>query len=239
MFDEETFDNIPENFCLMSWNIFKIDHKKTDLFNNYIQATHDEHNIDIFCLQESKYSDATTFPISKFHINFASNIALKNHDYGVTTASHIPTKKNIRVLTTHKESVINTHKASLISHFSFGKQTLIIVNIHAINFKSNKVYEYEFERIKEFLNLKNNKNPIIIAGDFNTWNRTRIKLIKDFCREFNFKVAFLDGKELIKSFQNNPLDFVLYRDLKLEKALALDCNKISDHNPIITYFSKD
>ena len=145
--------------------------------------------------------------------------------------------KNVRILTIHRESVINTHKASLITHLNVQNTKVVIVNIHAINFKSNKVYGYEFEKIKEVINSKKYKHPIIIAGDFNSWNRKRVKLIKDFCREFNFKVAFLEEADLIKSFQKNHLDFVLYRGLKLDKACALDCQKISDHNPIITNFS--
>lgn len=95
------------------------------------------------------------------------------------------------------------------------------------------------KKIKEFIKLDEKQNPIIIAGDFNTWNRKRVKFIKDFCREFNFKVAFLDDHELVKTFQKNHLDFVLYRGLKLQKDLALDCQSLSDHNPIITYFEKN
>ncbi|AIT09590.1 endonuclease [Candidatus Francisella endociliophora] len=230
---EETFDT----FSLMSWNTYKIDYKNTELFKTYIRQIYFEHNIDIFCLQEAVHHSDTKFPIEQFDINFASNIILRTHNYGVANVSHYPTLKNVKILTTHRESVINTHKASLITHFNICNQKVVVVNIHAINFKSNKVYEYEFEKIKEFINPEKYKYPIIIAGDFNTWNRKRIKLIKDFCREFGFKVAFLDEPNLIKSFQKNHLDFVLYRGLNLEKACVLDCQKISDHNPIIANFS--
>jgi len=238
MFGRNKTQSIEDKFCLMSWNVFKIDHKKHDTFNSYIKKIHSEHDVNIFCLQESKYSEETEFPIYKFHTNFASNLTMKNHNYGVTTACNIPSLKNIKILTTHRESVINTHKASLVSHFKFANTQLTVVNIHAINFKTNKVYEYEFEKIKEYLQLEHKDNPIIIAGDFNTWNRARIKFIKDFCREFNFKIAYLEDNALVKTFQNNPLDFVLYRGLKMEKAFVLDCEKISDHNPIIAYFNK-
>ena len=238
MFSNNSQGSISEKFCLISWNIYKRDHKNTELFHSYVKKLHQQYAIDIYCLQESKHSDDSKFPIEKYHINFASNIEFKNHNYGVTTASKIVANKNIKVLTTHKESVINTHKASLITHYPFEGNTLTVVNIHAINFKTNKVYEYEFEKIKELLQIDKVKNPIIIAGDFNTWNRYRIKLIKDFCREYGFKVAYLDDSRLVKTFQNNPLDFVLYRGLDLERAFVLDCDKVSDHNPIITYFKK-
>ncbi|MED7788117.1 endonuclease/exonuclease/phosphatase family protein [Francisella sp. 19X1-34] len=236
MFDSETRTDCSKRFCLMSWNTYKIDYKDSQAFNSYINQVHAEHDVDIFCLQEAVHHHETRFPIEQFDINFASNIVLRYHNYGVATVSHYPVIKNVRILTTHRESVINTHKASLITHFNIGNTKVIVVNIHAINFKSNRVYEYEFEKIKEVINPKKYKYPIIIAGDFNSWNRKRVKFIKDFCREFNFKVAFLEGADLIKSFQNNHLDFVLYRDLKLEKACVLDCQKISDHNPIITSF---
>lgn len=221
----------------MSWNTFKVNRKNTMLFERYIINMHNQHDIDIFCLQEAVHNSSSCFPIDNFSTNFASNINLKNHNYGVATISHYKTTKNIKILTTHKESVINTHKASLISHININNTKVVVVNIHAINFKSNKVYEYEFEKIKDFIKPKNISHPIIIAGDFNTWNRTRVKLIKDFCRTFNFKVAFLEEGELVKSFQKNYLDFVLYRGLILDDAKAIDCQKISDHNPIIANFS--
>lgn len=221
---------------IMSWNAYKVDHKKPQIFADFIKNTYKQFNIDIFCLQEAVDRSQSYFPIENFNVNFASNIVLKNRNYGVATVTNMPISKSMKVLTTHKESVINTHKASLISHIDFYGQEIVIVNIHAINFKSNKIYEYEFEKIKEFISLDKYHHPIIIAGDFNSWNRKRVKLIKDFCREFNFKIAFLDEPNLIKSFQNNHLDFVLYRGLTLDNACVLDCKRISDHNPIIAKF---
>ncbi|AJI53574.1 endonuclease/exonuclease/phosphatase family protein [Francisella philomiragia] len=236
MFERDSKKNQSTKFCLMSWNSYKIDYKDTETFKAYIRHTYFNHNIDIFCLQEAVHQHDTKFPIDKFDINFASNIVLRSHNYGVATVSHFPVIKNVKILTTHRESVINTHKASLITHLNIEGTKVVVVNIHAINFKSNKVYEYEFEKIKEYISPEKYKHPIIIAGDFNTWNRRRVKLIKDFCREFSFKVAFIDEPQLVKSFQSNHLDFVLYRGLNLEKASVLDCKKISDHNPIIAEF---
>lgn len=221
---------------LMSWNAYKVDHKKPQIFADFIKATYTKFDINIFCLQEVVDYPKSQFPIENFRVNFASNIVLKNRNYGVATVTNSPINKSIKILTSHKESVINTHKASLISHIDFYGHRVIIVNIHAINFKSNRVYEYEFKKIKELINLDKHHHPVIIAGDFNSWNRKRLKLIKDFCREFSFKIAFLDEQKLVKSFQNNHLDFVLYRKLKLDNACVLDCNKISDHNPIIAKF---
>ena len=226
----------PKYLSLMSWNTYKVDHKSPQVFSDYIKENHSRFDIDIFCLQEAVHHSQSCFPIENFTVNFASNIILKSRNYGVATVTNMPTSKSIKVLTTHRESVINTHKASLISHIDFDGQEIVVVNIHAINFKSNRVYEYEFEKIKEFICLDKYKHPIIIAGDFNTWNRKRVKLIKDFCREFNFKIAFLDEPNLIKSFQNNHLDFILYRGIRLDSACVLDCKKISDHNPIIARF---
>ena len=226
----------PKYLSLMSWNTYKVDHKNPQVFADYIREIYAQFEINIFCLQEAVHHSHSYFPIENFSVSFASNIILKSRNYGVATATNMPISKSIKVLTTHKESVINTHKVSLVSHIDFHGQEVVVVNIHAINFKSNRVYEYEFEKIKEFISLDKYHHPIIIAGDFNSWNRKRVKLIKDFCREFSFKIAFLDEPNLVKSFQNNHLDFILYRGLSLDSACALDCKKISDHNPIIARF---
>ncbi len=223
-------------FCLMSWNTYKIDHKTPEIFKKYIRNTHDTYAVDVFCLQEAVHHDKTTFPIDNFETVFASNIVLKNYNYGVATFSKHPITKKTKILTTHRESVINTHKASLITDIVINGTKIVIVNIHAINFKSARVYEYEFEKIKNLIQPEKNSHPIIIAGDFNSWNKKRVKIMKDFCHEFDFKIAFLDEDHLVKSFQKYSLDFILYRGLSLENATALDCIKISDHNPIIANF---
>jgi endonuclease/exonuclease/phosphatase (EEP) superfamily protein YafD len=220
----------------MSWNTYKIDHKTPQIFKNYIRDIHDTYAIDVFCLQEAVHNDQTTFPIDNFETVFASNIERKKQNYGVATVSSHTITRKTKILTTHRESVINTHKASLITDIVINGIKIVIVNIHAINFKSSRVYEYEFEKIKSIIQPKINSHPIIIAGDFNSWNKKRVKIIKDFCLEFGFKTAFLDEEHLVKSFQKYSLDFILYRGLYLENATALDCVKISDHNPIVANF---
>jgi len=225
-------------FNLLSWNIYKVDHKDRDHFENYIQKINHALDVDIYCLQESKYKDQISFPINGFYSYFAANIQLKKHAYGVTTATNSKSLYAKPMLTQYKESVINTHKVSLLTCHSFNdNEELIVINLHAINFRSTKIYVREFKKIEALIG-EYKDSRMVIAGDFNTWNRKRIKYIKYFCRKKGFKIAFLDNHQYVKKFANNPLDFVLYKNLKVLQAKALYFADISDHNPIFVRFLK-
>ena len=153
-------------FCLMSWNTYKIDYKTPEIFKEYIRDTHDAYTVDVFCLQEAVHHDKTIFPVDNFETVFASNIVRKNHNYGVATASKHPVTRKTKILTTHRESVINTHKASLITDIVINGTKIVIVNIHAINFKSARIYEYEFEKIKSIIQPEKKLSPYYYSRRF-------------------------------------------------------------------------
>ena len=77
-----------------------------------------------------------------------------------------------------KESVLGPHKSLLLSNYLFkAGNSLLILNVHAINFRENQRYGIELER---FLNLlKAHKGPMILAGDFNSWNKKRMDKLQE------------------------------------------------------------
>ena len=80
--------------------------------------------------------------------------------------------------------------------------------------------------------------PVIVAGDFNNWNKKRNTLIHEFCETLGLTQATFEEDKHIKRFAKHPLDLILYRNLKCDYALAVDSQQISDHNPLLLKLSK-
>ena len=187
-------------------------------------------------LQEAKYTKQVPFELHEFSYALASNIETSKHLYGVMTAARIKFETVETKLTTKREVGVMTHKSQLITkHRLPNGQTLHIVNIHAINFVSAKLFIHEMEMIKE--KVKQIEGPVIIGGDFNNWTDKRAHLIEEYREELGFKQAEIIEKRHIKHLFAKPLDHIFYRGITLLHAEAIDTGRVSDHNPIYATFS--
>ena len=69
-------------------------------------------------------------------------------------------------MTLAREAFISTRKNTLITIYQFqNKEMLMVVNIHAINFRSLAWYQWELSRLHDLIN--GHEGPMILAGDFN------------------------------------------------------------------------
>ena len=233
-----TTDYVPECFSLLSWNIYKINHKKPADFQAVIKDINRACAVKFYCLQEAKYNDGATFPLKGFALYFAANLQLKSHAYGVLTASNVKCRLSEQILSKKTEFLLNTHKSSLVNHYVFADRTpLILINVHAINFKNTKAYGAEIEQLHDYLQACPDA-PTVIAGDFNCWNQKRKHLIRDFCQQLDLTLADFTDAHHIKHFARHPLDLVMYKNLNCELATAIERRKISDHNPLLLKFSR-
>ena len=165
----------------------------------------------------------------------ASNIETFRHLYGVVTATKVAFTTIIPNLTYRREIGLITYKSMLITHHELPNgQNLHVVNIHAINFVSINIFAKELEKIKA--ELHSCSGPIIVGGDFNNWTKKRIKALETFQHALGLEKAEVEQEHHIKQIFTKPLDHIFYRDLKLLKAVAIDTEKISDHNPIYATF---
>ena len=91
--------------------------------------------------------------------------------YGVLTASQIAFTDVQTRLTSKREGIIATHKSYMMSYHPLpNEQSLLVVNVHAINFVSANYFLREMELLRAELNHHN--GPLIVAGDFNVWKQT-------------------------------------------------------------------
>ena len=226
---------LPECFTLLTWNLHKVD------FSHYIHrpisTLIDIEPPHLLSLQEAAIqSQQPKF----FNLPFvmAPNIQRQHKHFGVLTASHHHCTAQHQCLTRSRELGFATHKTALITEHNLANgQILTHVNIHAINFVPHMIFKKELSLL--WTNLAHRNGPMIISGDFNTWNQTRLKTLLQATSQLQLKAVTYPDSRAIKTMLRQPLDHIFYRDLTLVTSEVLSIPQISDHNPLIATFRQN
>ncbi len=225
---------IPDDFSLLCWNVHKENLKKK--FIPLIRDWKEKYQLDLILLQEAIFSPAL-FSIAGFPFVGAANIRLPKHFSGVVTAAGADPFSSQFQMTRAREALISTRKNTLITIYRFkNKDLLMVVNIHAINFRSLAWYQWELSRLYDLIN--GHVGPMILAGDFNCWRQSRKTILDDFTKMLDLVHAQPRYPEHIKEWFGFQLDRVYSRELISVDIKALDCKSFSDHNPIIASFAR-
>ena len=109
-------------------------------------------------------------------------------------------------------------------------QALLLVNVHLINFEMNPTTYEEQLRILMQL-VSQHQGPLVLSGDFNSWNGYRAQIIRKVINEFDLEeVSFTQDHRL--RFLGNPLDHVFVRGLNVLNATT-EPTESSDHAPLL------
>jgi endonuclease/exonuclease/phosphatase (EEP) superfamily protein YafD len=230
------FENtvIPDEFSLLCWNIHKENFKKK--FPLLIQDWKALYSLDLLILQEARVSEMI-YSIAGFPFVGAANLSFPRYSSGVVTAASADPFSVHHIMTIAKEVFLYTRKTSLITIYRFkDKSPLMIVNVHAINFRSLSWYQLEFSRLYDLIKL--HKGPTILAGDFNCWGKSRKEILNRFARSLHLEHARPRFPRYIKKWFGHRLDRIYFRDLVIVDVHALNCELFSDHNPIIARFAR-
>lgn len=225
---------VGEEFSLLCWNVHK-NNTKSQAMKSYFKSI--EHRYDFLLLQEASFRDDAAFTLPNFAFDAGANLEVKKSFYGVLTASKVESRHAQAYLSEGKESLFGPHKSIILSSYRFKDNTeLLILNVHAINFRENKSHQRELER---FLTLiRHHKGPLIVSGDFNTWNKARLVNLERLIANMGLKTVPFKSADPVKRFMGKPLDFILYRDLELVSYHSEHLPKLSDHNPLFATFNK-
>lgn len=124
-----------------------------------------------------------------------------------------------------RELVWLTPKLTLFNKYKFEDREVLFVCTHVLNFVTlgaftKSLYEIA-ERISKF------EGPVILAGDFNTWNLKRYMVMKSIFRDLKLEHLDLeDDGRLLK------LDHVFVRGFNVVTAKVHHKTRGSDHFPI-------
>ena len=227
---------LPDEFGMICWNVYK-NNLVQPAFQPYLRSLIRIKKIDLLLFQEANFKSDKSCILSEFAIDAAANLEFGGKFYGVLTASMTESQKSQAFLSKGRESLIGPYKSLLLSQFAFNDGTILLVlNIHAINFRENQRYDKEVDEFLKY--VKDHHGPMIIAGDFNSWNKKRMKKLLEMQRKLSLQAISFKEKSKIKSFMGYPLDYIFYRGLELLDSAVIDSKQLSDHNPLFARFKK-
>ena len=193
------------------------------------------YGVDIAALQEvCRKSDAPPMPHDSFEYRTADNLTFTDRRCGVATLSKFPIIETAAYLSGVKELGFATRKSALFTiHRLSSDHRVALLNLHAVNFVPTHLFALEMQRLEHWLSSHDHL-PMIVAGDFNTWNRRRETILLELMNHYGFKQV-QPASPHIKSLLGHPLDHIFYRDLQLVETEAPHI-PVSDHNPIVARF---
>ena len=227
---------VPNTFGVLCWNVHKNNSVHAN-FKPFLQNFVNEKNVDFLLFQEANFRDDKHFTLTNFAFNAAANLEFRGEFYGVLSASRVESTHAQAYLSEGKESIIGPHKSLILSAYPFEDGSeLLVLNVHAINFRENKRYHKELERFLEL--IEHHEGPMIIAGDFNSWNRGRMQKLHDIIEKLALHAVPFKQVDAVKSFMGNHLDFIFYRGVELVDFHVHGDHGLSDHNPLYAQFIK-
>lgn len=234
-YTSHTFHEIrlPAQFGILCWNVQK--RNLGGRFQHFFAQLLENSAIDLLAFQEVKLNLSAPRMIEGFFFSCAPNIRLFRHAYGVLNGARIHEKETFALLSSHREGMIRTRKSAICSSYSLSNgDTILMLNLHAINFRETSVYCKEIERI--FESVRHHRGPMIVAGDFNSWNKERMGFVMRKAEEMGLQQAEPECSHLIKCFREHRLDHIFFRGLRLSQSRVVDVGKLSDHNALYASF---
>jgi len=233
---------LPRTITLVNWNTQKGGNPQ---FVPDLAILLEREQPDIVFLQEARVDLVQVKQMGGYFANGWSYPWPGGTMVGVLTLSRIPPLRIEPVPTRYREFFVTAPKVSLISEYSLPDgQKLLTVNVHLLNFErwgDLKLHD-QLQDLRSLLKI--HTGPIIMAGDFNTWNENKLRLVEEIAGDLmltevmDFPVGRTTG-DLQADFLNTifgiqsdlPLDRVYYRGFSIDSARVLPYES-SDHRPI-------
>ena len=154
---------------------------------------------------------------------------------GVKTGAVVKSQAQSFFISPDVEPLFRTPKMLLATSYALqGSETpLLVVNMHAVNFVTLEKFGRQMRQMVEAIG--DHEGPVVLAGDFNTWNMARYKNLLALASDMGLNEVPLTRKGRL-SHLNKHLDHVFYKGLALESAEVLVNIRSSDHYPITAKF---
>ncbi|WP_413587462.1 endonuclease/exonuclease/phosphatase family protein [Bdellovibrio sp. HCB274] len=209
------------------WNVYK--GQRAHIFENDFRK-HGSGK-DFILLQEALVDNKMPllwkqdFSSYEWHLAQSFHYKKNQHSTGVAIGSKYTPSVVDFIRSSSRELFWLTPKLTLFSEYDFEGRKVLVVCTHVLNFVTtgaftNSLYEIA-ERISTF------DGPVVLAGDFNTWNVKRHLIMKSIFRDLNLEHLDLenDGRLL-------KLDHVFVRGFDVLKAEVHSSVLSSDHFPL-------
>jgi len=223
---------LSDEIILLNWNVHKNNHHYKWLHDfQYILSNYSP-NVIAFQEYQTMSERSIIDKHEEFGYGFFPNIAYKNHMFGLLTACQVKLKGFHSLFSLDVEPLIKTPKVSFMTQYLLADgQTLTLINVHMINFVKIRKFILQVKQI-EAMALEN-KEPLILTGDFNTWSKKRMRIIEQMCENIGLKAVTFEKKHHKKSLMSYPFDHIYYRGFEQRKSLILKEISSSDHKPML------
>lgn len=235
---------VVDELTLITWNI-----AKNIRGNDEIHRLVRDHSPDILLIQEGVSATCDLFGESFHQCLFAPSWKMTSQDIytGVKVLSRFHLENPLYVPSPSLEVFVFTPKASIITILDLpaGGQ-LMVINVHMLNFVPLSHLESYLDTI--YGHVADHVGPMIVGGDFNTWNNARLMAVEQFAAKLGmvealayYKTAaggtapawlfFL--KPVMQLDLDSPLDRWFYRGLEVISCRYLEGFNSSDHAPVL------
>ncbi len=151
---------------------------------------------------------------------------------GVCTVSTVRSSKTLFLLSRYHEPVTRTPKMAICTYYPIDdpdcqpKAALLVLNSHGINFRLRRPF---LDQMLQFeAQLRHHAGPIILVGDFNTWEQGRVRILEAVARSIGLThVPFPRG---IKTVRGHELDRVYVRGGAVMQQRVITNSAASDHS---------
>jgi endonuclease/exonuclease/phosphatase (EEP) superfamily protein YafD len=228
-FSQKAID--PESIKTLTWNVYKGQREGwSDDFNGL------SNDMDIILIQEARLKEKgqEAFCIKGMGGVFAQSFSYHSDSLartGIMTISRACPLWTGHSRTRFKEPFTHTPKVSLFTKYSLKgtQEKLLVVNTHGINFVRSAAFESQMADLGKKIN--DHQGPIIFAGDFNTWNKTRTIILRSIINQSGMKEANFHPDTRSKRF-GYFLDHVFYKGLKIKQTKVFETINSSDHKAV-------
>lgn len=209
---------------ILVWNIYK-----GDLFEEAKPPINLSEYHLLFLQEFSQQISDELLPSS--HRYFLPTFKWSNKSTGVALFSEQELTKVTPLHSKYREPFILTPKSAIIAHY----KDITLVNIHSLNFVMNDEWEEQIEAIRHHIK---DQDRIIWAGDFNTWNESRIDFLKKTMKDEGLEQVQFQ-KDLRTKHMGYPIDFIFTKGIEVLSAKSFSANGSSDHTPMEITIKED
>ncbi len=228
----------PKNIKALVWNI-----KKAQMENwkkEFLELGKDKH---LFVLQEAYETPVFDATLDLFRDpQWEMGISFLYRRFGdAATGTMIGSvSAPSQVIVRHSvdlEPVILTPKAITFAKYPIAQRRdeLLVISVHAINFETTGAFRRQMDQIEE--EIRKHEGPILLAGDFNTWNGARTMYLSRLAQRHRLVESdYINGQSRL-SFNGWFLDHLFTRGAEVKKAEVIANSVGSDHRPFLVEFS--
>lgn len=224
----------PHDIKLLVWNIWK--GKRGSPWERDFKALRDDR--ELILLQEAVADERMSQLFHEgessheWHMAASFSWRFAPRPTGVITgaAAKSHTKKFIRG--TEREFFFTTPKVSLCTRYilSGHEEDLLVINTHVVNFTTTASFIRFIEELVTM--IEGHEGPLILAGDFNTWNFNRWQGLIGILERLGLTYV-----EMGADPRSRKLDHVFIRGLRVQFSKVREDISSSDHLPLIVNLS--